>query len=217
MRRVAGALRTRLGGLLAVVLLLVSVVGARPAFAATAVVESIDVRAGSRLTVFGTGFEPGEFVTSWASSTRGAVYATEFGRADGAGNVTLSITIKRFWEPGWWAVTLHGFRSQRQAIATYRVEAAPPDGVLDVEPTVVRRGNRINFHGAGFLPDEGIQVWATRPDGSARAFPTQIIRRGSSANFHFEVPADAPPGTWYMTAYGLQSERLMIVTFVVTL
>ncbi len=73
---------------------------AAPASAASATAESIHVSAGLRLTIRGSGFGRSERITTWASSIHGAVYPTDGADSDTSGDVGVTITARRFWEPG---------------------------------------------------------------------------------------------------------------------
>jgi len=127
----------------------------------------------------------------------------------------LSIQLGRFWEPTWWAVTVHGQNSRREAITTFEVTPSPPDGALDVDATMVHPGSHINFHGTGFTDGEAISVWATRPDGSAVSVSTKFHSSNQAIYFFYDVPTDAALGTWSMTAYGQSGGRFLITTFMV--
>ena len=187
-----------------------------PVRAAAASVTPLRSPAGSLVTLYGIGFEHGETIVSWASSTRGSVYPTAQGEANSAGTVTIELRLGRFWEPGWWALTLHGRSSGREAVATFEVLATAPDGRLDVAPESAVAGSRIQFHGAGFRPGELVTAWATTPAMQAIAVESGITQDHDEIFFAFDVPASGPAGTWSMTAYGTQSQRLLIVPFTVT-
>lgn len=183
--------------------------------------DTITAKAGRTLTVRGRNFQKGEVVASWASSASGAVFPTGAADADRYGDIVLMITVKRFWEPTWWAITLRGESSTQEAVATFKVEAVPPDGALAVSPTAIAVGARINFKGSGFSDGESVKAWATRPDLTAvpltdqpQADPRAVS--GGDVYFFYDVPAAGPAGSWYMTAYGTRSERLLVVAFTVT-
>ncbi len=113
-------------------------------------------------------------------------------------------------------MTLRGNSSGREAVATFQVQAAPPDGRLDVEPVSVRAGSSASFHGAGFSSDEKVSIWLTRPDLSTMALDMSPGRSDGDIYFSYTIPGDAPAGQWYMTAYGNSSERFLISSFTVT-
>lgn len=184
--------------------------------AAEATTDSPVVQAGGRFTVRGSGFDRNEQVVTWASSARGQVIPTQSAGADSSGNVTIQIQTDRYWEANWWAITLFGMTSERTAIARYQILAAPPDGTLVVNPNPVAAGKRVNFRGDGFRPNESVSIWATRPDGSATEFPTEVGQSGGSVFFYFDVPGDAVAGRWSMTAYGRSSNRMLVADFMVT-
>jgi hypothetical protein len=183
--------------------------------AASSTVDRIQVKAGETITVKATGFNANEKVSSWASSARGSVYPTTGGTADSSGNVTLTFRLGRFWEPTWWASTVHGLSSGLEAITTFEVLASPPDGTLDVDTTSVAPGGRISFHGGGFANGEVVSVWVTRPDGTTTSISTNLPSTNGDIYFFYDVPVGAAPGVWSATAYGTTSNRLLVVTFTV--
>jgi len=186
------------------------------ATAATGTVDRILVAAGTTVTVRVSGYAANELLSSWASSTRGTVYPTPEGTTDEDGNAALDILVGRFWEPGWWAITVYGLRSEERTVVTFEVVAAAPDGALDVDPRTVPAGSTVAFHGAGFIDGEAIRLWATRPDGSTIGLPEDLTSSNGEIWFSFQVPAGAEPGRWAMTAYGLSSGRFLIAHFTVT-
>ena len=87
---------------------------------------------------------------------------------------------------------------------------------LEYRPNQVARNLRTQRTNViGFLTDEVVKIWATRPDGAAQALPGDPGRAGADIYFAYDLPVDAPAGTWWMTAYGMRSERLLVVSFVV--
>jgi hypothetical protein len=55
----------------------------------------------------------------------------------------------------------------------------------------------------------------TNPDGLTYPIKKQINSQQGEIWFSYIVPVNATPGTWYVTAYGLQSERLLVSSFTV--
>ena len=205
----------RLSAWLCLVLCLGTLLVAAPARAEPVTVGAIQVATGTTLTVQVSGYGRSEVITSWASSARGTVFATASGKTDGSGRATLVIPVKRFWESGWWAVTVKGSSSRREAIATFEVLAAPPSGRLNVEPPQARAGQRVQFSGAGFNTGERVSVWATAPDGSTWAVEENLRARDGTIYYFFDLPANAQTGAWYLTGYGITSDRLLVGSFTV--
>jgi hypothetical protein len=216
--------RKNLALTLAVLLLLAGTVGTRPARAATATLEPTSVtngytvRAGNRFIVRGSGFNANENVSTWASfGLRPTVYATAGGQADRSGDVGIEIKTGRFWEPGWWALTISSMDGRRQGVAHFMIEAAPPNGTLDMAPARdIRRGETINLHGAGFNANDSIKAWVTRPNGTAVEIERGLSQSGNEVWFSYTIAPDATTGRWSVTAYGQGSERLLIRDFNVT-
>jgi hypothetical protein len=215
--------RKQLRRLLAAALSLLLLAGLVPASTASALgtaadgtVDRLQVPAGGTVTVQVSGFETYEPLSSWVSSVRGTVYSTAEVDTDVNGNATLQIQTGRFWEPGWWAVTVNGQYSDIRTIVRFEITAAIPDGRLDIEPDTASPGSTVRFHGAGFTDGEPISVWATRPDGGVNTFTPDLYSTNGEVSFAYELPDNAAPGDWSMTAYGLVSGRLLIVPFIVT-
>lgn len=206
---------------LALLVLVAGTVSTRPAAAATAtleptsVVDGTTVKAGSRFIVRASGFRRDERISTWASyGLRPTVYATAGGNADSSGNISLEIKVGRFWEPGWWALTLSSSDENRKAVVNFKVEATPPDGELNIEPRRdLRGGEVVSFNGAGYNVNDTIRIWITRPDGTAEPIEKVITQRGNEVNFSYTIPWGAPTGRWSATVYGLGSEHLLIQFF----
>ncbi len=189
---------------------------AAPAFAASSSLDRIQAKSGETLTLHVTGMQASERISTWASSARGSVYPTTGATVDGSGNATLTISLGRFWEPGWWAITAHGLSSSREAVTTFDMAAASPDGALDISAGSVAAGSTINFHGAGFSDGEIISGWATQPGGTALALVAALHSSGGQIYFSYTVPTNGAAGTWSMTTYGNSSGRFLIASFTVT-
>jgi len=207
-------------------LVLVLAINVTPASAAT-VTSDISVASGSTLTISASGFTSGERLSTWASSFRGTVYPTSGTTADSNGKATIGIHVRRFWEPGWWAVTVHGISSGREAITTFQIMPSPPNGSIDVSPTSARPGMMVNFHGTGFNANDSVQAWVTAPNqtvsplnctttGSETTCNNLTVSATGEVWFSFTVPAGAQTGTWYVTAYGAGSDRVLIGSFTIT-
>lgn len=184
--------------------------------AASSSLDKIYVMTGDTLTVQANGFNSGEGIVSWASSAGGAVYATTAGTADSSGNVSLAIKVGRFWQQGWWAITVHGLSSGNQAISTFNVSASPPDGMLQVSVSSVAAGGAIGFYGSGFQAGEAVSIWATQANGAVAALPDLTANSNGEVSFGYLVPANGAAGTWAMSAYGESSGRFLVVNFTVT-
>jgi len=181
----------------------------------TSVTDGYTVKAGHSFIIHATNFKANDSVSTWASySLRPTQYATAGGQADSSGNVSIEIKTGRFWEPGWWAITVSTYNFKRSGIVRFKIEAVPPDGGLDVAPARdMHGGERINFHGIGFNQGETIQIWATRPDGSADPIDDGVVQSGGGVNFYYDIPAGALTGRWSVTVYGQSSERLLVQSF----
>jgi hypothetical protein len=197
--------------------LLLGIIGnAHPVSAAEATLDTIRVNSGGELSMRASGFGARQVINSWVSGTDGSVITTENAVSTQGGAVYLTIKIGRFWQPGLWAITILGSESGSKAIATFEIVGTPPDGTLISDRAEANPSTRINFRGAGFTPGEIVKGWVTQPDGTAVALPEDLRSDGSgNVYFSYDVPTNGRPGMWFMTAYGLQSQRLLVGAFTV--
>ena len=199
-----------------VAMLAVTALGVRPAYAASASVDNPVVETGSTLVVRVSGFRNNEALVTWVSSARGSVYPAEPSSVDNQGNVTINISIKSFWEPGYWAVTVHGVDSEREAVAQFEVKTGPPDGRLELSATTLAPGTTLQARGEGFKSGELVSAWITRPDGTADQVPASPLEPiGGRIQFSYAIPAGAPLGVWAVTAYGNGSDVILVSQFTV--
>ncbi len=179
-------------------------------------VDTSVVETGGTLVIRASGFRNNEAIVTWASSARGTVYATKAGSADSKGNVTIRIDVKRFWEPGYWAITVHGLRSNRRAVAPFEVKTGLPDGTLELAATTLKPGTKLMARGVGFTNRELVSAWITRPDGTTDRVPASPLRpAGGVIQLSYDVPYGAQLGVWAVTAYGNDSDLILISHFTV--
>jgi hypothetical protein len=199
-----------------IIMIALVLITAPPAHAAEATLDTIQVKPGGTLSLRASGFGAREVVNSWVSGTDGSVFPTENGVSTQGGAVYLTIRIGRFWQPGWWAITILGSESGSKAIATFEIIPAPPDGTLATDRAQVFGGEHINARGTGFAPAEVVKAWVTLPDGTATAIASELrADRNGDVYLAYDVPASAAPGTWYITAYGTESQRLLVGSWAV--
>ena len=142
------------------------------ATAADGTVDRLQVPAGGTVTVKVSGFVVDKLLSSWASSVRGTVYSTAEVDTDVTGSATLQIQTGRFWEPGWWAVTVNGQYSDIRTIVRFEITAAIPDGRLDIEPDTASPGSTIAFTvPASPTASRSVSGPPARMAGSTRSHP----------------------------------------------
>ncbi|HET9015489.1 MAG TPA: hypothetical protein VFN57_07830 [Thermomicrobiaceae bacterium] len=88
---------------------------------ARAAVRPGTARPGGTLDASGGSFQAGEPVFAWLTAPDGHVVALPAARADGSGNVVLTVPVPAGAAPGTWALTLSGGTSHRQGIARFQV------------------------------------------------------------------------------------------------
>ncbi len=166
--------------------------------------------AGQTIEFQGTGFEPGEQVSIWATAPDGSVLGGHTVRANLLGEARLTFQLPFNAIGGTWAMTAWGRRTQTPVITYFDVagrspEQAPPQG--RVSPDAGPAGTTFTFTAIGFHDGEEVSYWITGPGNVIYdAFP-----RGTRANGLGQVtvswtpPYGAPAGTFVMTLQGIRS------------
>ncbi|MEN9936610.1 MAG: hypothetical protein RLZZ387_3189 [Chloroflexota bacterium] len=88
-------------------------------------------------------------------------------------------------------------------------------GLAPMFPSAVA-GQRLEFQGTGFAPDELVSVWATAPDGSVLGGGRLHASEAGEARVSFELPFNAIGGNWAVTAWGHSTQSPVIARFDVT-
>lgn len=164
----------------------------------------------------GTGFKGNEVISTWLTGPSQQVQAGDYQKADGDGRVGFQMRIPRHFQPGRWAITMHGLDSGDEAIATFDVPVRGPDLTLTVSPASGPIGTAFAFAAAGFGANESVSYWLTGPDG--KAYEGGIIQAGSdgAASFTYTIGAGTQSGKWTMSVYGWDSDHLGEATFTVS-
>jgi hypothetical protein len=199
-----------LGLLLALLLSTARPVGAEPR------VESAPTGTPGVFEFVATGFAAHEMVSTWLTGPSQQVVATSRHKVDNRGAIGFTLRLKRHLEPGRWAITVGGWESGREAITTFDAPVRVPDINLAVSPPDGPAGTTFTFAATGFEEGERVSYWLTGPDG--RAVDGDWLKAGRVGRVEFAVSmnADVPRGQWVMTAYGQSSDRLGMVSFIVS-
>jgi hypothetical protein len=162
-----------------------------------------------------TGFRADENLSTWLTGPRQQVQAAAGQKANGRGEAVFQLRIPRHFEPGRWAITVYGLRSDDQAIGFFEVGARGPDLALAVNPASGPAGTTFIFSGSGFEQGEKVGYWLTGPDGVAYEGGVVVAGAGGSVSFSYTIGLGTRGGRWVMSAYGLHSDRLAEGVFTV--
>jgi hypothetical protein len=166
--------------------------------------------------VLATGFEDNETVSTWLTGPSQQVQASASHETDGGGDVSFRLRIPRHFEPGRWAITVHGLDSGAEAVGSFEVAARGPDLALGVSPASGPPGTTFAFSGAGFEGGETVSYWLTGPGGATyEGGEADAIGGDGAVSFSYTVGAGTQGGAWAMSAYGQASDRLAVTTFTV--
>lgn len=203
-------------GLLVLVLVLVLV--ALPAWPASAQPAAVVEPTGDPQTfvIRAGGFRSRERVSTWLTGPSQQVIATNSYRAASDGELEFEQRLPRYYQPGRWAITIHGLESGNEAIAYFQFYHPGPNATLAVSPASGPPGTVFTFSSGGFDADEGVAYWLTRPDGQALEGGYARPDAGGAVTFSYVVLPGMPAGLWHMSLYGDTSDRLGIATFLVT-
>lgn len=169
------------------------------------------VEAGQAIEFMAGGFEPGERITTWATSPSQAVLSGDYFVFSDSGARTKLV----FFTPGdaiggRWAYTAYGESSRRQAVAFFTVvggtaTAAEPQAAI--APIVGPPGTSFSFAATGFKKNELVSYWFTSPTGSVfAAYPAELeASEKGRVDFTWTAPSNAPRGFWAVTIQGVKS------------
>jgi hypothetical protein len=203
----------RLAGSLLVATML-CLAGARPV-GAVASVEVTPTDDPAQFRFEARGFKDGEEVSTWLTGPADQVMATGVRDTDDRGRVSYRMRMPRHFQPGRWAITVHGLESDREAIGSFDLPLLGPDVGLTVNPARGPAGATFRFTSPDFDGGEIVSTWLTGPDGSVTDGERLDADGAGRIDFTYTAPAGAPSGTWAMSAYGWGSNHYGVATFVV--
>jgi hypothetical protein len=187
---------------------------AAPVAAQAAVAVSAAGDAG-QYEVLATGFGDNEEVSTWLTGPSQQVQASDGHETDGGGDVSFRLRIPRHFEPGRWAITVHGLDSGAEAIGYFEAAPRGPDLALIVAPASGPPGTTFAFEATGFDDGETVSYWLTGPDGATFVGGDADAAGDGAVRFTYTIGAGTQGGTWAMSAYGQASDRLAVATFAV--
>jgi hypothetical protein len=187
-----------------------------PALDAAAEVEIAPTETVAEFRFEARGFEGDEEVSTWLTGPHGEVMATDNYRTNGRGRVEFTMKMPRHFEPGRWAITVHGLDSNREAVGYFEVPAQGPNVPLVAEPSSGPAGTTFSFAGSGFRDGEIVSYWLTGPDGAVYQGGAATARADGTVTFSYAVGSGTQPGEWRMSASGNTTDNLGVAVFTVT-
>jgi hypothetical protein len=152
--------------------------------------------AGSSLTLSGSGFQAGETVNIDAPDL---VFNFDAGTS---GSFTATVPVPSSVSPGLHHIFVHGEASGDFGVEVFHVI---PSAVVQVALSAqeVHPGDSVGVSGAGFLPNEHVQVFVGTLVGDA----TNAGGDGAFGPLPVMLPAGAPTGMVTVIAFGVSSAR----------
>jgi hypothetical protein len=161
------------------------------------------------------GFDAGERASTWLTGPHQEVAAGSLYLVDDRGTLAFTLFAPRYFQAGRWAITVHGLRSDREAIAGFDVPRRGPDIALAVTPSRLAPGDTLTVTGAGFGPEDSISYWLTGPDGRGYAGGYALTGLDGRLAFSFAVSTTLPDGLWVLSAYGSAGDHFGVAYFAV--
>ena len=176
------------------------------------------VNAGDTVSFAGSGFIPGERVTTWATAPDQDVVSGDHDNANNEGRVTLSFRVPSNAVGGRWAFTAFGRIGREPVSTTFQVvgrDASNAPLLIAVEPYASFPGGTFAFAARGFKSGEKISWWATDPKGDVYAArpESQKVTNDGRVDFKLTTERDAPRGVYVMTIQGYTSGTARAIRF----
>src|SRR5689334_7905704 len=114
----------RIGLIVLVLVGLLAVTGLR--LNAAAEVEVTQLTDAGDYSFFATGFKDNETVSTWLTGPAGQVMATDNETATDRGKARFDMHLPRHFEPGRWAITVHGLKSDSEAVGWFDLPVRGP-------------------------------------------------------------------------------------------
>jgi hypothetical protein len=165
-----------------------------------------------------SGFAPNEEFTAWQTFPDFTVLPRGGHGINGAGQARVRMHMDETFPVGRHYFSVRSEESQMYLIAP--VDIMPPpvslsEGVVvEVSGGTGQQYGYFSVQGYGYNPDEGIALWLTRPDGSVIDLGKIDADEGQWATSIWFDEKDQS-GQYYLTGYGLNSDRTGVATFYV--
>jgi hypothetical protein len=193
-------------------LLTVSVITA-PMVGAAAQVEVSATEDPAEFVVQVSGFHDNEEVSTWLTGPSQQVQASNYHTVNDRGRHTIRLHMARHFQPGRWAITVHGLESDHEAIGYFTLAYRGPDVLVTISPSVGPPGGIFTVLGNGFRAKEIVSYWLTGPDGVARTGGYVQVNETGQVNFVHALDPAALTGWWAISVYGLTSDHLGMAVF----
>jgi hypothetical protein len=190
---------------------------------------------GTKFTILGAGFQPGEQVIFWRQSPDQQIFPlTDVAVADGNGAISgarIQFATGKKDQQGIWFIVGVGTASGRRGVAAFQLGSPPQPGpcgnvgpapqppppaesTLTVAPASGPVGQTFTANGRGYQSGESVSVWLTAPDQSVRAV-TNDARADRNGNLSVAITTDQgfASGRWAVTARGNSSGLTGIAYF----
>lgn len=187
--------------------LILSIVAAKPAHAASATltVNNPQIALGDGLIISGTGYASGEKIALWVTTPDGRALDGAYLNAsnDGTFSNFRNPDYAFLGSPGMWHVTVQGLTSGSLASAPFQVVAP----TLQATGLVIGSQVAVAFSGQGWLKGDRVDVWITDPAtgkvyGDSNTYAWVTNSGDIPASPGLILLFDGKPGTYYITVKG---------------
>jgi hypothetical protein len=203
----------RLAGALMVAL--VVLLSSAPRLNAVATVDAVATAKPGEFIFEARGFDDDEDISFWLTGPSQQVVAGEVRTTNGEGRERITMQMPRHFQPGRWAITVHGLKSDLEAIGFFEMPPLGPNAALVVDPPSGPASTTFTFTSNDFDPNERVGYWLTGPDGKAYEGGTATAKASGQVIFYYTFGPGIQTGTWTMSANGLASDKLAVVPFLV--
>jgi hypothetical protein len=156
-----------------------------------------------------------ENLSTWLTGPSQQIVVTDEYETGDNGRADFRLFMLRHYQPGQWAITVVGQRSQREVIAHFDVPDRGKNAIVTMAATSLRVGDTVAVTGQGFRRNERISYWYTLPDGTAARGQAETTADGDGVvllSLTVTQP-DLEPGGWALSIYGHASDAYGVTTF----
>ncbi len=163
-----------------------------------------------------SGFMSNEPVTIWQTFPDYTVQPIGTYGVSSAGVLRKDVAIDGSIPVGQHHFTARGNYSGMMVIVPFEV-LPPVVQVSDGVSIEVTHGvGQATFAGYGYTPRETIAIWLTRPNGTVEYISQRTASSEGSWGTSVSFDEKDPVGQYYITGYGVESERTGVASFIVT-
>ncbi len=155
----------------------------------------------------GSGYRPGEIVSTWYMAPNGAVTAYQDFTADAWGNLSFNFTVPANWMFGGYQLVGRGMSSGNTAYITFSFFGTVSD--VRANKPITTQTPYFDFWQGGFIPGEQVSLWLGLPNGTTQALGIVNATAGGNAYYRVFLTPSSPYGGYIVAAYGWKSQKTL--------